>query len=60
MERVFWQRPMNRYVITSNRGSGFGRYDVLMEPKIFMIKELLWNLRYRIWRRRKKEQFRLV
>lgn len=23
----------NRYIITSNRESGFGRYDVLMEPK---------------------------
>ena len=23
----------NRYVITSNRESGFGRYDVMMEPK---------------------------
>lgn len=23
----------NRYVITSNRESGFGRYDVMLEPK---------------------------
>ena len=23
----------DRYVVTSNRESGFGRYDVLMEPK---------------------------
>ena len=23
----------DRYTITSNRESGFGRYDVLMEPK---------------------------
>ena len=23
----------NRYTITSNRESGFGRYDVMMEPK---------------------------
>ena len=23
----------NRYVITSNRESGFGRYDVLLEPR---------------------------
>ena len=23
----------NRYIITSNRESGFGRYDVLMEPR---------------------------
>lgn len=23
----------NRYVITSNRESGFGRYDVMMEPR---------------------------
>ena len=24
----------NRYVITSNRESGFGRYDVMLEPKV--------------------------
>ena len=23
----------DRYVITSNRESGFGRYDVMLEPK---------------------------
>lgn len=23
----------NRYIITSNRESGFGRYDVMLEPK---------------------------
>lgn len=23
----------DRYIITSNRGSGFGRYDVLLEPR---------------------------
>lgn len=23
----------NRYIITSNRESGFGRYDVILEPK---------------------------
>ena len=25
----------NRYIITSNRESGFGRYDVVLEPKNF-------------------------
>ena len=37
------------YEIRSNRESGFGRYDVMMIPKISGIKslsgELLWNLR---------------
>ncbi len=26
----------NRYMVTSNRESGFGRYDVMLEPKNFM------------------------
>lgn len=38
----------DRYVVTSNRESGFGRYDVLMEPKRKNITESFWNSRYMI------------
>lgn len=29
-----WQSLYDRYVITSNRESGFGRYDVVLEPRL--------------------------
>lgn len=37
-----------RYSVTSNRESGFGRYDVILEPKIKRTTQLYWNLKSRI------------
>lgn len=43
----------NSYIITSNRESGFGRYDVLLEPKTTKTTPLSLNLRFIILRKRK-------
>ena len=43
------------YIITSNRESGFGRYDVMLEPKIRKVEmRLFWSLRYTIRKMRKR------
>ena len=43
------------YIITSNRESGFGRYDVMLEPKIRKVEmRLFWSLRYTIRKTRKR------
>lgn len=35
----------NDYMVKSNRESGFGRYDVIMEPKKKINRQLSWSLR---------------
>lgn len=37
---------LDRYVVTSNRESGFGRYDIMLEPKEKGRMLLLSNLRW--------------
>lgn len=43
----------DRYVITSNRESGFGRYDVMIEPK--ERKDDAMILEFKVWNPRKEE-----
>lgn len=38
----------NRYVVTSNRESGFGRYDVMLEPRNGKDDAMIPNLKCRI------------
>lgn len=38
----------NHYVIQSNRESGLGRYDVILEPKDKKILHLFWNSKFSI------------
>ena len=42
------------YVVTSNRESGFGRYDVMLEPKDFMQKDAI-ILEFKVQRPGKEE-----
>ena len=44
----------NRYVITSNRESGFGRYDVVLEPKN-PAQDDAFILEFKVFNRRKEE-----
>ena len=44
----------DRYLITSNRESGFGRYDVMLEPKNLEEDDAIIYIHIR--RREKKEQ----
>lgn len=46
----------DRYLVTSNRESGFGRYDVMLEPRRPGTMLSLWSSRYR---RRQKGSFRI-
>lgn len=43
----------NRYVITSNRESGFGRYDVMMEPRD--LNEMAMILEFKVQDRKEKD-----
>lgn len=43
----------NRYVITSNRESGFGRYDVMMEPRD--LNETAMILEFKVQDRKEKD-----
>lgn len=47
----------DRYVIMSNRESGVGRYDVMLEPGQKKIRRLFWNLKYKIQNMEKKRTY---
>lgn len=44
----------NRYIITSNRESGFGRYDVLLEPRDLKDPGIIMEFKVQDWEEEKE------